>query len=121
MNGSIWWTRDLNNWERGPRSTRRRDVEQQVKLKKYVFFSNCLREAPSKNSPTQRDCLEDCELLSLLHFAEQNSARGEIPPEIILTVHVTLAKRGWVIGQLKVGNKATPFYPIWQCTTLSPK
>ena len=63
--------------------------EQQLKFKKSVF-SKCLREAPSGSSPgpggcsneVLRVCLEDGELLSLLHFAAQDFARGEVPPEI---------------------------------------
>ena len=64
--------------------------EEQVKLKKSVF-SKCFREAPSGSSPDPGGCsneilrvrLEDGELLSLLHFAAQDFARGEVP-----TVHL---------------------------------
>ena len=63
--------------------------EEQVKLKKSVF-SKCLQEAISGSSPGPglcsneilRVCLEDGELLSLLHFAAQDLARGEVPLEV---------------------------------------
>ena len=70
--------------------------KRKLKLKKSVF-SKCLQEAPSGNSPGPggcsneilRVCLEDGELLSLLHFAAQDFARGEVPLEV--TQFFTLA------------------------------
>ena len=64
--------------------------EEQVKLKKSVI-SKCLQEAPSGSSQGPRGCskeifrvcLENSELLSLLHFAAQDFAHGEVPLEVI--------------------------------------